>query len=258
MTQGHPAGTIDSDRHVVQCHGEDTRSLIANVARFLEAGFQQGEGLLLIGTRARNESLLQQLGHHGVDVAAALQQARLVVLDAETTLERILVDSRPDRDRFDAVVGGVVRRMHGQRPGAAVRAYGEMVGVLWKAWHFAATIQLEEHWNGLLAQERVRLFCGYPIDVFGLEFDAAMIHGVLCAHSRLMPAVERLDQAIERAMDEVLGPEAAFHRAQITADQRWGIVPRAEAAVLWLRHNLPQHAPAILDRAREYCEPMAA
>lgn len=258
MMHGHAAGTMHSDRHLVQCHGEDTRSLVANIAQFLEVGFQQGDGLLIIATRERNERLLHHLSHRGVDVAAATQQARLVVLDAGTTLERIVVDGRPDRGRFDAVVGGVVRRMRAQRPGAGVRACGEMVGVLWKAWHFAAASQLEDHWNGLLDEERVSLFCAYPIDVFGLEFDAAMIHGLLCAHSRVIPAAERLDEAIGRAMDDVLGAEAALHRARITVDERWGSVPQGEAAVLWLRSHLPREAPAILDRAREYCDQLAA
>jgi hypothetical protein len=258
MTQDHCSAATDADRHVVQCHGEDTRELIANVARFLGAGLQQGDGIVIIATRARNESILHQLGRDGADVAAALHHARLVVLDAESTLERLLLDGQPDRDRFDSVVGGVIRRMRAQHPGATVRAYGEMVGVLWKAWHFTAAIRLEERWNELLDRERVKLFCAYPIDVFGLEFDPEMLHGVLCAHTRLIPTTDRLDQAIDRAMDDVLGADARYHRAQIMADERWGVLPRGEMAALWLRSNLPQHAPEILGRARDYCEQLAA
>jgi len=121
------------------------------------------------------------------------------VLDSASTLERLLLNGQPDRDRFDSVVGGVIRRMRAQRPGATIRAYGEMAGVLWKAWHFTAAIRLEEHWNELLTRERVNLFCAYPIDVFGLEFDPEMVHGVLRTHTRLIPTTDRLGQAIDRA-----------------------------------------------------------
>ena len=53
MTQDRHSATAVSDRHVVQCYGEDTRSLIATVARFLGAGLQQGNGLVIIATRAQ-------------------------------------------------------------------------------------------------------------------------------------------------------------------------------------------------------------
>jgi hypothetical protein len=32
----------------------------------------------------------------------------------------------------------------------------------------------------------------------------------------------------------------------------WGIVPRGEAVILWLRNNLPDYADEILSRARRY------
>ncbi|MGH7528201.1 MAG: hypothetical protein ACREMX_16025 [Gemmatimonadales bacterium] len=43
-------------------------------------------------------------------------------------------------------------------------------------------------------------------------------------------------------------------KALIKANYRpaWAAIPGAEAVVLWLRNNLPEHADEILGRARGY------
>ena len=67
---------------------------------------------------------------------------------------------RLDRDAFDRVVGGLIRRA-GQ-PGRPVRAYGEMVTLLWDAGLVNAAVQLEEMWDALGLRHAFSLFCSYP------------------------------------------------------------------------------------------------
>jgi hypothetical protein len=43
-----------------------------------------------------------------------------------------------------------------------VRAYGEMVALLWDAGNVAGAIELEALWNDLLDDVRFGLFCAYP------------------------------------------------------------------------------------------------
>jgi hypothetical protein len=49
-------------------------------------------------------------------------------------------------------------------------------------------------------------------------------------------------------------------RGLIKANYRpsWGVVPRSEAIILWLRNNLPGSAGEILDLAKSYYQPLAA
>jgi hypothetical protein len=63
----------------------------------------------------------------------------------------------------------------------------------------------------------------------------------------------KLETALHRAMDEVLGPDADRVRGSIRANFRpsWAVMPAAERIVLWLRKNLPEHAGRIVQRARE-------
>jgi hypothetical protein len=237
---------------VVQCYGADAEQLIHNVGHYLAEGCARGDGLLLIGTPAHNEAIIAQVARNGADVDAAIRAGRLVARDAQEVLGLLMVDNQPDADRFDLVVGGAIRALRGDRAHRGIRLYGEMVGILWEAWQFAAALRLEEYWNQLLTREGASLFCAYPIDIFGLEFDPKVVHELLCAHTHLLPTTGNLDAALDRAMEEVLGPRVDGQWPRIRGDERWGTLPPAEATVLWLRANLPYGADQILRQAREH------
>jgi hypothetical protein len=129
-----------------------------------------------------------------------------------------------------------------------------MVGILWKAGEYAAAARLEELWNELLKSSHIRLFCGYPIDVFAEEFQVEKVDSVLCSHTHMLPVDEALEGALNRAMEEVLGTRVEGLRTLIKANHRpsWGEVPRTEAVILWLRSNLPGSAGEIINLARRY------
>jgi hypothetical protein len=129
-----------------------------------------------------------------------------------------------------------------------------MVGILWNARQFSAAIHLEQFWNKLLTRSPFSLFCAYAIDVFGKEFQVGTLDALLCAHTHLVPAETdgNLETAIDRAMEDILGPKADGMRLLIKANYRpaWAVLPAGEAVVLWLRNNLPDQAEKILARAR--------
>jgi hypothetical protein len=78
----------------------------------------------------------------------------------------------------------------------------------------------------------------------------------MCTHTHLVPTGAGLEPALARAMEDVLGPSAAGVQSLIETDSRpaWAALPRAEATILWLRHNLPAHVDAIVTRARAYAQ----
>jgi hypothetical protein len=65
-----------------------------------------------------------------------------------------------DRADFDRVIGGLIARVCAA--GRPVRAYGEMVALLWDDGLVNAAVQLEELWNQLGRRHSFSLFCGYP------------------------------------------------------------------------------------------------
>jgi len=253
QTSGAASSAV-APAHLVQLYDTDASSLGRNVGRYLHEGWQRGDGLVVIASPAHWAAFAGELERLGVDAAAAVRDSRLLVLDAHTTLARFLVAGRPDRELFRETVTAALESV--RCDGGRIRAYGEMVGILWQVGHESAAIALEELWNEILVEAGLDLFCAYPIDVFGNGFHVAGIDQVLCAHTHLVPTggEQNLESAIDRAMGDVLGTRADGLRPLMKANYRpsWGIVPRGEAVILWLRNNLPDYADEILSRARRY------
>jgi hypothetical protein len=249
---------LEPEEHVVQLYGDDDRLLTQNVGRFLSHGLRRGDGLLVIATPEHRGTLSRQLSQERGYPKAVLE-GQLVFLDAEVTLNRFMVDGWPDPDRFRSIVSEALQGVQARAVHSGVRAYGEMVGLLWKAKEYSPAIRLEELWSELLKSGGVSLFCAYPIDVFSSEFQVGNLDALLCAHTHLLPIDSALESALNRAMDEVLGPRVDGLRGLVQTNHRpsWASIPRAEALVLWLRNNLPGSADQIINLAQQYYQPAA-
>jgi hypothetical protein len=242
--------------HFVQLHdADDATVLLANIGRYLAEGLMRGEGGIVIATEAHRAALPAAVAKAGFAPEAALHDGRLVFLDAHETLDRLLVDGQPNPQRFADVVAASIRELSARTGRRGIRAYGEMVGVLWTAERYAAAIRLEELWNTFLGEGGFELFCAYPIDIFGKGFRPDDVDALLATHTHLLPAGNAaLQHAVERAMDEVLGRRAHGVRelSSLQARPDWPALPSAEATILWLRANLPVYADEIVARARRY------
>jgi hypothetical protein len=77
-----------------------------------------------------------------------------------------MVGDTPDADLFEQNVGIVVKQVLDGRGRAVVRAYGEMVDVLWKRGRSEAAIKVEILWNKLADKYSFALLCGYAMGNF--------------------------------------------------------------------------------------------
>jgi signal transduction histidine kinase/CheY-like chemotaxis protein len=71
---------------------------------------------------------------------------------------------------------------------ARVKAFGEMVALLWSEGNYAGAVRLEELWNDLQKAHSFSLFCAYPMNALGGENLGESLHGVCNTHSRVIPA----------------------------------------------------------------------
>ncbi len=248
--------TPHSRGHFVQLYETDEEALTNNVGHYLWQGLRQGDGVLVIATPEHRELFSRHLDTLGGDSGALRGSQQLVLLDAQETLAQFMVDGQPEWERFAKVIRAALRQVCPVHGAEGSRAYGEMVGILWKARQYAAAIRLEQFWNRLLEQSSFSLYCAYAIDVFGKEFDVGNLDGVLRTHTHLIPSQPNgtFEAALDRSMEEILGSRAEELRALIRAHPRpaWAVMPTAEATVLWLRKNLPEHAEQIVSRARDH------
>jgi len=158
---GHRVSFYDHPRHLVE-----------DVTNFSVEGLLADEAVLLVLDPRHRAEVESALAAHGVDVDAAQERGDLAVLDAEATLDRILVDGLVDRGRLDALARDVVDGLGSA--GRRVRTFGEMVAVLWERGHLAGAVELEAAWNRLLRDRPIELLCAYPVGSFaGADLSAA-------------------------------------------------------------------------------------
>ncbi len=176
----------DGGSHVVQFY-DDEEHLCEVAAGYLGAALREREGVVVISSERTRGAIGERLRRMGHDVEGAARAGSLAFLDARQTLSRFMRGDMPDRDRFLEVVGGVVDRSAASA-GAAVRAYGDMVDLLWREGRSRATIHLEELWNELLASRPFSLLCGYAMSHFHEEAHARALRQVCDAHTHVLPA----------------------------------------------------------------------
>ena len=109
---------------------------------------------------------LDHLSARFIDVDRARHIGDLIVLDAENTLATFMKAEEPDAICFKRHVGDVIEQALGGRVRTPVRAYGEMVDVLWKQDKAEAAIKLEILWNELATTHTFSLLCGYSMGNF--------------------------------------------------------------------------------------------
>jgi len=171
--------------HIVQFY-EDERFLYDVVARFLGAGLATGQPAVVIATHAHWKQLSQRLNANAFDVERACNSGLLAFLDAHQTLSQFMVAGMPDWERFNAVVGSAIDKSSGSRAGL-VRAYGEMVDVLWRRGNQPAAIRLEEMWNDLAKTHSFSLLCTYVLGNFYKAADAEQFRRVCALHTHVVP-----------------------------------------------------------------------
>lgn len=157
--------------------------LVAGVADYARAGLSDGEPVVIIATAAHRASIEAALFRHGVDVQLARATRTYWALDAADVLDTFMVDGSPDADRFASVVGAVLDAASGVA--SPVRAFGEMVALLWQAGNVAGAIALESLWNDLASHRQFSLLCAYPATALG-SADLVEVNQVCQLHSAVL------------------------------------------------------------------------
>lgn len=235
--------------HIVQLY-QDRDFLATVVAEYAGEGLRRGDAALIVSRPENAQLFLTALGSRHVDVVEAMRRGQLILLDAEATLARFLKDGQPQWTPFREAVGGAIAEVRLRFP--VVRAYGEMVDILWQRGDRDAAVQLEEFWNQLAGLQTFSLLCAYYLD----NLDSTTyegLHSICKVHSHFIPAgdCERLDESVSRASEKVLEqPLAHMLLAMSAADRPAARMPPGQAILLWLQKNMPATAERVLAEVR--------
>ena len=178
-----------SHHHAVQFYGNET-SLFTTVGGFLSEGLIAGQPALVIATGPHRVGILEQLTERLIDVQQAMRVGDLIVLDAGEALDRFMVGDNPDAGAFEREMGTQIERLLRGRKRVMVRAYGEMVDVLWKDGRSQAAVAVEMLWNKLSATYGFALLCGYAMGNFYKQIE--QFQAVCRQHTQIVPTDENV------------------------------------------------------------------
>jgi PAS domain S-box-containing protein len=174
--------------------------LAGTVADFLAEGLVSSQPLVVIATAAHREVFLARLRSKGFDLDYLRRAGRIVLLDAHETLGLLMDGGTPDPRRFNAHVTSVVERTRRDNGHATVRAFGEMVDLLWQQGNTTAAIRLEELWNELGGRIAMSLLCAYAAGPSHAAVSEQLVEEVRRQHTHVVRAdaePEREDEAGE-------------------------------------------------------------
>ena len=146
--------------HVMHMY-ENDGVFLDTLEGFVSGGFRGGETVVVIATTPHLFALEYRLKARGHDTDALRESRQYIAMDAAEALSRFMVDGYPDDALFATTITAVIEQA--QRGGQRVRAFGEMVALLWADGHRAGTVRLERLWNTLCHEKGLSLFCAYPL-----------------------------------------------------------------------------------------------
>jgi len=231
------AGTVKlgETHHSLQLYESD-ELLAKSISAFFQPELMDDGVCLILATPDHRAAVETRLAAAGVELPTVRASGRYVELDAESLLERLLIDERVSPQRFSSEIEPVVARACAH--GGEVRAFGELVSLLAASDNHDQALVLERLWNALQQNYRFSLLCGYSLDaVSGPELGHFM--AAVCAeHSNTIPVEdmsgieERLtrDEAVALLQQQAssLRQEIA-HRQEIESELRRALAAEREA-----------------------------
>ena len=169
--------------HAVQFY-QSPDALCRIVGSFIGEGLAQGGAAVLIVTPDHAKRIAECLHQCAFDVEALERAGAVRFVDARDTLNQFMVDGMPNPSAFRRTVGGLLTEMRRSHPKRAIRAYGEMVDLLWKDGRESAAIRLETFWNQLARSYDFELLCGYSMGNF---YKGSTLDDIRRQHTHIVP-----------------------------------------------------------------------
>jgi hypothetical protein len=175
-------GEIAPCDHVIQIY-ENNRIFLDALSGFVGGGINSGECCIVIATDNHLRALEARLASYGIQIHDLISENRYLPVNAHEALSKFMVNGWPDEELFNKTVSELLSK--GSADNRRIRAFGEMVAILWGQGHNGATVQLEHLWNKYCEEQSLSLFCAYPKTGFTEDINNSIMH-ICGSHSKMI------------------------------------------------------------------------
>jgi hypothetical protein len=175
-------GEVVPSEHIALFYS-DEGALIDTLTRFLAGGLNAGESTIVIATPEHLRALRERLVNSNADLVKAIIEDRYITLDADVGLAAFMDGQMPDEDLLADFALSLLRRASAKN--RRVRAFDEMLALLWARGYTAATIRLEFLWQEFCLKHSFSLLCSYPKAGFAPDSEPSIAQ-ICAAHSRVI------------------------------------------------------------------------
>ena len=179
-------GEIAPCDHILQIY-EDDKVFLETLQGFVTSGLEAGESVIIIATDEHLAALYQRLRDKGFDLFSMALQDQYIPLSAQEMLSRFMINGWPDENLFHYLLTNLLLRA--RKRDRKVRAFGEMVALLWSQGFSGATVRLEHLWTTFCESEEFSLFCAYPKSGF-TENPIESIAKICRCHSKVIDHID--------------------------------------------------------------------
>jgi hypothetical protein len=158
--------------------------LVERIEKYVSLGLTHEAGVIVIAA-PEHVFMLQKKLRKNFDLENLADKGQLVMRDANEALALFMESGRPEPVRFEAAMGGIITEM--SRKYSLVRAYGEMVNILWEQQNRQGTYELEAMWTALAQKHNFSLLCGYAMKNFASQDMTTDFSQVCNCHSHIYP-----------------------------------------------------------------------
>ena len=175
-------GEVAPCEHVLQIY-DNNEVFIKTLSQFVGDGINSGDCTIVIATRQHLDALDDLLSAHGIHVNSLKSEDQYIDMAAQEVLNDFMVNGWPDSVRFFNTISRLFERA--SQKNRKVRAFREMVAILWSQGLNGAAVQLEHLWNQFFAGHQMTLFCAYPKSGF-TEDAQEMINHICHNYSKVI------------------------------------------------------------------------
>lgn len=185
-------GEIAPCDHILQIYDND-QSFLDMLQAFVTNGISNGDSVIVIATCDHLKLLNDRLRETGLDLFALALRDQYMALEAQETLDQFMIRGWPDENLFNYVLTNLLSRArkHDRR----VRAFGEMVALLWSQGLSGATVHLEHLWSRFCSSEAFSVFCAYPRSGFTEDMNHSLAKICSC-HSKMINSIQPETQEV--------------------------------------------------------------